>query len=84
MCVKDVISSNIVLSILSEKYSVFKNGNWNSPVNMGPRFNTASDEYRPVLAYDPEYKNLFIVFSSNKPGGNGGFDLYFTGFTVPQ
>ena len=65
-------------------YSVFKNGNWNSPVNMGPRFNTASDEYRPVLAYDPEYKNLFIVFSSNKPGGNGGFDLYFTGFTVPQ
>ena len=65
-------------------YSVFKNGNWNSPVNLGPRFNTASDEYRPVMGYDQEFKNLFIVFSSNKPGGNGGFDLYFTGFPIPK
>jgi hypothetical protein len=65
-------------------YSVFKKGKWSSPVNMGPTINTASDEYRPVLNSHPEFNNMFLVFSSNKPGGSGGFDLYFTGFTVPK
>lgn len=65
-------------------YSVFKNGNWNSPVNMGPRINTPSDEYRPLPGYHPAFKNMFMVFSSNKPGGSGGFDLYFTGMNVPK
>ena len=65
-------------------YSVFKNGKWNSPVNMGPKINTSSDEYRPFLGYHPEFKNMFMVFSSNKPGGSGGFDLYFTGMIVTK
>jgi len=65
-------------------YSIFKNGKWNSPVNLGPKINTSSDEYRPVLGYDPQFKNMFLVFSSNKSGGNGGFDLYFTGFNITQ
>ena len=30
-------------------YSVFKNGKWSSPVNLGPDINTSSDEYRPVI-----------------------------------
>jgi hypothetical protein len=64
-------------------YSIFKNGKWNAPVNMGPKINSSLDEYRPVLGYDPQYKNLFLIFSSNKSGGIGGFDLYFTGFNVP-
>ncbi len=63
-------------------YSVFKKGNWSSPVNMGPRINTSSDEFRPLLGYSPDYKNMFIVFSSNRPGGKGGYDLYFTGITI--
>ena len=65
-------------------YSIFKNGKWSSPINMGPKINTTSDEYRPLLGYHPDFKNMFIVFSSNKPGGLGGFDLYFTGFTFPK
>jgi hypothetical protein len=63
-------------------YSVFKNGNWSSPVNMGPRINTASDEYRPILGYHPGFNNMFMVFSSDKPGGKNGFDLYFTGVNI--
>jgi hypothetical protein len=62
-------------------YSIFKNGNWSSPVNLGPRINTSFDEYRPVLGYDPNFTNKFLMFSSNRPGGKGGFDLYFTGVT---
>jgi hypothetical protein len=60
-------------------YSILKNGKWNSPVNLGPRINTSFDEYRPVLGYDRNFTNKFLLFSSNRPGGKGGFDLYFTG-----
>jgi hypothetical protein len=65
-------------------YSVFKNGNWNSPVNMGPGINSAADEYRPVIGYHPEFTNNFMMFSSNRSGGKGGFDLYFTGIELPE
>ncbi len=60
-------------------YSIMSNGNWSSPVNLGPRINTQYDEYRPVIGYDPHFSNYFLMFSSNRPGGKGGFDLYFTG-----
>lgn len=60
-------------------YSVFRNGNWSSPVNFGPRINSASDEYRPLIGYHPDFTNNMMVFSSNRAGGKGGFDLYFTG-----
>jgi hypothetical protein len=65
-------------------YSIFKNGKWNSPVNFGPGINTSSDEYRPIIGYDPDFTNNFLMFSSNRPGGKGGFDLYFTGVDFPS
>jgi hypothetical protein len=65
-------------------YSVFRNGKWNSPVNLGPKINSSSDEYRPLVGYHPDFNNIFIIFSSNRPGGKGGFDLYFTGFEIPK
>ncbi len=65
-------------------YSVFRNGKWNFPVNLGPNINTSSDEYRPVIGYHPDFSNLFLMFSSNRPGGKGGFDLYFTGIALPE
>ena len=64
-------------------YSIFRNGNWSSPVNFGPRINTSSDEYRPVLGSNPDFTNQFMMFSSNRTGGKGGFDLYFTGVEFP-
>lgn len=65
-------------------YSLFKNGKWGSPVNLGPRINTSSDEYRPIIGYNPNFKNLFMIFSSDRSGGKGGFDLYFTGIEFPE
>jgi hypothetical protein len=65
-------------------YSIFKNGKWSSPVNLGPRINTSYDEYRPVIGFDSNFTNKFLMFSSNKPGGKGGFDLYFTGVDFPS
>ncbi|MGC1392336.1 MAG: hypothetical protein WA816_14975 [Bacteroidales bacterium] len=60
-------------------YSILKGGKWSSPVNFGPRINSSSDEFRPVIGYDPNFSNKFLMFSSNRAGGKGGFDIYFTG-----
>ncbi|HBC80309.1 MAG TPA: hypothetical protein DEO60_09545 [Bacteroidales bacterium] len=60
-------------------YSKFSNGTWGAPVNFGPDINTSSNEYRPVMGGDEEFTNTFLLFSSDRAGGKGGFDLYFTG-----
>ncbi len=65
-------------------YSVFRNGNWSEPMNFGPRINSSSDEYRPLIGFHSDFTNLYLIFSSNRPGGNGGYDLYFTGIDNPE
>jgi hypothetical protein len=64
-------------------YSVFKGGKWSSPVNLGPSVNTSANEYRPVIGIDIYFDNVFMIFSSDRTGGKGGYDLYFTGFYLP-
>ena len=64
-------------------YSVFRNGKWSSPVNLGPEINSTANEYRPVLGIDLKYENRFLIFSSDRSGGKGGYDLYFTGISLP-
>lgn len=56
-------------------YSRLEEGQWSSPVNFGPGINTEYDEYRPITFAFHEFKHL-MVFSSDRPGGAGGFDLY--------
>lgn len=55
-------------------YSTFAGNMWSEPVNFGPGINSEYDEYRPItfsfLSFD------LMIFSSNRPGGKGGFDLY--------
>jgi hypothetical protein len=65
-------------------YSLFKNGEWSSPVNFGAKINTSSDEYRPLIGFYTDFSNIYMIFSSNRSGGLGGFDLYFTGIEVPE
>ena len=63
-------------------YSRFENGKWNSPENFGDKINTEYDEFRPIirpLGDKSYFKNDFMLFLSNRPGGKGGFDLYYTG-----
>ena len=47
---------------------------WSAPVNLGSTVNTASQEQNAYLSSDG--KTLF--FSSDRPGGFGGLDLYVT------
>jgi len=68
-------------------YSKYENNQWSVPVNFGDKINTEYDEYRPVIAeMDGEYflnnfLNDLMIFSSNRPGGKGGFDLYYAGIS---
>lgn len=56
-------------------YSQFINNQWSLPVNFGDKINSSSDEYRPITFSFFNYFDL-MIFSSNRPGGKGGFDLY--------
>ena len=45
---------------------------WTAPENLGAGINTEFDEMAPSIAPDA----LRFYFSSNRPGGAGGFDIY--------
>ncbi len=63
-------------------YSILSGGTWSSPVNMGPDINTEHNEYRPVIGNDNYFENRFLIFSSDRPDGKGGYDLYFGPLTI--
>lgn len=60
------------------------NGTWSQPENMGSRVNTTYDEYRPVTASVYDFNYHLGIFSSNRPQGKGGFDLYMVGFLTSE
>ncbi|PWJ57501.1 WD40 repeat protein [Dyadobacter jejuensis] len=61
-------------------YSTLTGGKWSEPVNFGATINTEFDEFRPILIdAGVSWNQNMLVFSSNRAGGKGGFDLYFAG-----
>ncbi|MCD4670877.1 MAG: hypothetical protein K8S14_10585, partial [Actinomycetia bacterium] len=60
-------------------YSFKKDGGWIEPINFGNKINTEFDEFRPIVRSLWDFSNDFMLFSSNRPGGKGGFDLYYVG-----
>lgn len=63
-------------------YSIYENGQWSEPVNFGKPINTEYDEYRAIAIKSSEFENDLLIFSSNRPGGAGGYDIYYTGIDV--
>jgi hypothetical protein len=60
-------------------YCILYGDTWSEPLNAGSRINTEYDEYRPILISHYEFQNDLMIFSSNRPGGKGGYDLYYVG-----
>lgn len=52
--------------------SEYKNGKWSLPVNAGSELNSAAWDSQPAISAD----GMTLIFSSNRPGGFGGSDLY--------
>jgi hypothetical protein len=55
-------------------FSAAVNGNWTVPFNIGAPVNTTAWESTPSISSD---ENM-LFFASNRPGGLGGKDLWFT------
>ncbi|MBN2663308.1 MAG: PD40 domain-containing protein [Bacteroidales bacterium] len=55
-------------------YSNFSNRQWQTPIKMGPTINTKYRETHASLSYD----GTTLFFTSNRPGGYGGMDIYIT------
>lgn len=53
-------------------FSIWKNGEFTSPVNVGKKVNTNHDEFTPF--YD--HKNSTLYFSSKGHLGYGGYDIF--------
>jgi hypothetical protein len=57
-------------------YCEFINGDWSSPVNLGPKVNSVATENYPFI-----HPSGRLYFTSNRPGGIGGLDVYYTSLT---
>lgn len=55
-----------------------KTDRWSTPKNLGPAINSAKDEYRPIIF--ELNSTRFLIFSSTREGGQGGYDLYVVGY----
>ena len=75
-------SGRVLLLYFSEKENDDKNdlyvsllqddGTWSRPVSLGRDINTAHSEAAPFMAAD----NRTLYFTSDRPGGQGGYDIY--------
>lgn len=54
--------------------TVFRNGRWSEPINLGDSINTPGDEKCPFIHYDDQT----LYFASNGHKGMGGFDIYYS------
>ena len=55
-------------------FSMNNNGRWTQPYNIGPPVNTPYWESQPSISADGN----MLFFSSNRPGGFGGKDLWYS------
>lgn len=62
-------------------YSQRIENSWTEPVNFGSRVNSAFNEYRPIILAYYEFQNDLMIYSSDRPGGKGGYDLYYVGIS---
>jgi Tol biopolymer transport system component len=53
---------------------------WREPVNLGVAVNSPAGDNSPIISAD----GLLLFFESNRAGGHGDFDIWFTRRTTPD
>jgi chitodextrinase len=54
-------------------YCELTDGKWSEPINLGPGINSPETDNFPCINISGR-----LYFSSDRPGGNGGLDVYYT------
>ena len=57
-------------------FSIYSEGRWSTPFNLGPKVNTEGNELFPFISNES-----VLYFASNGLGGLGGLDIFFS---VPE
>lgn len=57
-------------------FSGYNNGQWTKPINLGPPVNSDRWDAQPSISPD----GLTLYFSSDRPGGQGGADIWMSKF----
>ena len=70
-CAPDVEKSSLSDPLPSTAIAVTAYSDWSAPVNLAA-LNTSAAEAAPALSAD----GTTMIFNSNRPGGQGGLDLY--------
>lgn len=67
--------------------STWESNSWTPPENLGSSINSSFNEYRPFAFHmypNPnDYAPDALIFSSDRPGGKGGYDLYLVAMPSP-
>ena len=58
-------------------YCELINNKWSAPVNLGKKVNSSSKENYPYM-----HSSGRLYFSSDRPGGIGGLDIYYTSLSM--
>lgn len=69
-----VVCSNNMVEYCDIWFSEFKNGKWGPLMSMGSTINSSVWDSQPTVSYDGKT----LIFSSMRPGGQGGADLWMS------
>ncbi len=69
-----VVCSNNMVEYCDIWFSELKNGTWSPLMNMGNTINSSVWDSQPTVSYDGKT----LIFSSMRPGGQGGADLWMS------
>ena len=68
---------------VSHRFDARDNFAWEPPVNLGCQLNSPQNDFTPSL-FEDEDGSVTLYFSSSRPGGPGGVDIYASRLGAPN